>query len=237
MKKTHSISAFLAGVLAPLLLTSAVPSAVAASGRSVTIFPGVTIYLDDVKLDPTDANGKPVEAFIYNGTTYLPVRAVSEALGKPVQWDGKTHSVYIGKHSSDKPAVMLRDLDYFSGDHTLYYADSQNDNTGVTHLNCITRGLDRTYLIDGQYSALSGVLYQKYGWRAMSGEVKLNVYGDGALIYSYTYDGTGLRPVPFNVDLTGVLELRVKFTTTERYSNDSDAYSGVFALGDVGLWT
>ena len=38
-----------------------------------------------------------MEPFIYNGTTYLPVRAVGEALGKQVGWDGKTKTVYIGE--------------------------------------------------------------------------------------------------------------------------------------------
>jgi uncharacterized secreted protein with C-terminal beta-propeller domain len=52
----------------------------------------VNIYVDDVKLEPKDANGNPVEACVYNGTTYLPVRAVGEAYGKVVQWDGSTQS-------------------------------------------------------------------------------------------------------------------------------------------------
>ena len=41
----------------------------------------------------TPSNGEP---FIYDGTTYLPVRAVAEALGEVVDWDGNTNTVYIG---------------------------------------------------------------------------------------------------------------------------------------------
>ncbi|OOO00145.1 MAG: hypothetical protein ATN35_08820 [Epulopiscium sp. Nele67-Bin004] len=40
-----------------------------------------------------------VEPFIYNGTTYLPIRAVGEAFGKEVEFDSATGHVYIG----DKP--------------------------------------------------------------------------------------------------------------------------------------
>lgn len=75
------------------------------------------IYVDDARLDARDANGNPVEVFIYNGTTYLPVRAVGEAVGKAVQWESKTSSVYIGQHKSDKPAVWLDELDYFDSSY------------------------------------------------------------------------------------------------------------------------
>lgn len=34
--------------------------------------------------------------FIYQGTTYVPIRFVSESLGQKVTWDGKSKSIYIG---------------------------------------------------------------------------------------------------------------------------------------------
>ncbi len=40
--------------------------------RTITVYSGVDIYVDDARLDARDANGNPVEVFIYNGTTYLP---------------------------------------------------------------------------------------------------------------------------------------------------------------------
>lgn len=36
------------------------------------------------------------EPFTYEGTTYLPIRAVAEAVGKDVTWDGATKTVYLG---------------------------------------------------------------------------------------------------------------------------------------------
>lgn len=45
-------------------------------------------------------NGKDIACnpapFVKQGTTYVPLRAVAEALGEPVQWDGKSNSVIIG---------------------------------------------------------------------------------------------------------------------------------------------
>lgn len=39
------------------------------------------------------------EPFTYEGTTYLPVRAVAEAVGKDVKWDSKTQTVILGEAS------------------------------------------------------------------------------------------------------------------------------------------
>jgi hypothetical protein len=47
-------------------------------------------------MDPRDANGASVEPFTVNGTTYLPVRAIAEALGMEVSWDNGAKTVYIG---------------------------------------------------------------------------------------------------------------------------------------------
>ena len=52
-------------------------------------------------IDPKDANGQTVEPFIYNGTTYLPVRAVGTAIGKDVSWDGVEKVVYLGAKPGD----------------------------------------------------------------------------------------------------------------------------------------
>ena len=55
----------------------------------------ITIYLNGQKQVATDVNGKTVEPLIYQGTTYVPIRAVSEWLGKTVTWQGSTSSVLI----------------------------------------------------------------------------------------------------------------------------------------------
>ena len=108
MKQTHHTRSFLLGVLCAALAFSLAAPALAAAGRMIEIFGGVKIYVDDVQLNPTDANGNPIDVFVHDGTTYLPVRAVSEALGKQVQWDGSTRSVYIGRHGSVPAAGSFR---------------------------------------------------------------------------------------------------------------------------------
>lgn len=57
----------------------------------------ITIIIDGTKIEPVDANGNPVKPFVLDGTTYLPVRAVAEALNFDVEWDGDTRTVMIGE--------------------------------------------------------------------------------------------------------------------------------------------
>lgn len=57
----------------------------------------IKLVIDGVEVVPKDAVGNIVEPFVVDGTTYLPVRAVGEALGKEVTWDGNTKTVYVGE--------------------------------------------------------------------------------------------------------------------------------------------
>ena len=56
------------------------------------------LAVNDKPIVPTDVNGKTVDVLLYKGTTYLPVRAVANALDQAVAWDGASYSVYIGSH-------------------------------------------------------------------------------------------------------------------------------------------
>lgn len=47
----------------------------------------ITVNLDGKMLDLKSQDGQKVNVIVYNGTTYLPVRAFSNALGLNVDWD------------------------------------------------------------------------------------------------------------------------------------------------------
>lgn len=48
-----------------------------------------------------DVKGQRVYPIVYNGNTYLPVRAVAALMGEDVQWDNFSKTVYIGKTLSN----------------------------------------------------------------------------------------------------------------------------------------
>ena len=55
----------------------------------------IKVSLNGAVLSPVDNNGNPVEPFIINGTTYLPVRGIASALGLNVNWDSMTSTVTL----------------------------------------------------------------------------------------------------------------------------------------------
>ena len=219
-----------------LMFMGTVFPALAVAGKSITIYPGVNIYIDDQKFNPTDANGNPVEVFAYNGTTYLPVRAISKALGKPIQWESDTNSVYVGKHTGNKPAMWLSDLDYFEKEGYWTVGEKTKDNLGIEHEHSIDPTFSNnstdfiTYKINSQYSVLTGVLYWKYEGRDadpyMHHPVALTIYGDGKTLWSGNVNN-GIDPIEFSVNLTNISELKFVCSGYLRFA----------ALGDVGLWT
>ena len=81
------------------------------NGTSATLQKDVTyrdikIVVDGNEITPTDANGNPVEPFIMDGTTYLPVRAVANAFGKEVGWDDTTSTVYLEAQLTESNNVV-----------------------------------------------------------------------------------------------------------------------------------
>ena len=74
------------GVLTSFLVSMmVVPGFAAGIRKTITAYVGdIDIYVDNVLKIPTDANGNRVEPMIYDGTTYLPVRAISNMLGEEV---------------------------------------------------------------------------------------------------------------------------------------------------------
>jgi len=93
------IKGFIAGILCTTIVSGLVLTTSASQlTRLVEIaYNNIKICIDGIFIEPKDATGKVVEPFILDGTTYLPVRAVANALGKEVSWDNTTKTVYLGE--------------------------------------------------------------------------------------------------------------------------------------------
>jgi len=94
MKRFHKIPTIL--ITAALILCLAIPAL--AIGRTVNLeasYRDIIVSIDGVKIVPKDVLGNTVEPFLYNGTVYAPYRALAEALGYVVSWDGDTSTVSV----------------------------------------------------------------------------------------------------------------------------------------------
>ena len=101
----RNVRSFLAGCLVTLLLSGTIGAAAAYQRQATLDYTGIKITLDGQSITPTDANGNAVEPFAINGTTYLPVRAVANAMGLNVNWDQSTQTVKLTTPGASTPTT------------------------------------------------------------------------------------------------------------------------------------
>ncbi len=65
----------------------------------------ITIKLDGQVKTMADEQGARVYPISYDGTTYVPIRAVSSMLGIDVAWDQASYSVLLGKTGTAKDFI------------------------------------------------------------------------------------------------------------------------------------
>jgi len=82
-------------VMALVFMLILTVSAQSRTEQATLNFNNIIIMLDGEELIPRDVNGNAVEPFIINGTTYLPVRGIANALGLDVDWDDDANTVIL----------------------------------------------------------------------------------------------------------------------------------------------
>lgn len=125
----NQMKGFISGVLVTLLLVGSIGTAAATVGKASAEleYNNITVTMDGAPVNLVDANGNPVEPFIINGTTYLPVRAVAGALGLDVGWDAATKTVTLMRLSaSQDPGPILQPIRGHDPYMTVYVSDRSN---------------------------------------------------------------------------------------------------------------
>jgi hypothetical protein len=97
-----------------LLIATSLNVALAVSQISVTVDDGIKIIYNGKEQILKDANGNRVYPIVNDGTTYVPIRAVTQIFGENVSWDSTTRSVVLGR---DEGAPTSGDIFNF-GDGT-----------------------------------------------------------------------------------------------------------------------
>lgn len=200
------------------------------------VYPNVNLVVNNQRLIPKDSKGDIVEPFIYNDTTYLPVRAIGEALNKDVTWDDRTKTIRIEDRmgSNSKPHNSPTSPQHFleknkalggkdfvaeaGGTVRVNQADFSYSNRVFAPLNY--RGF---YNIDGKYSKMRGVLVHGDKGEGMYGH-NLLVNGDGKNLFNGSNylkskgfanglipNGDKNQPIEFEIDLSNISLLELDF--------------------------
>lgn len=224
------IKSTLCGVIIGAILTGGIASAYTTHTLYGVMTNGIRIVIDGKEIEPTDANGNIVEPAIYEGTTYLPVRAVAQAFGKAVYWDGQNYTVYLGDMDGELeyPTVELRDMKNISGGFST--TSKLTDNYGTRYKygeskNNFTGGLEE-YLLNMQYSRFKGILYVPEGTTKDGDLGYVSIEADGRTIYTSDALHKASRPIEIDVDTTGCNEFKITF----------NGFEGCLVLGNAGFY-
>ena len=137
----------------------------------------IKVLVNGVEITPCDGNGNPTEPFIMNstGTTYLPVRAVANALGLEVEWNPVSSTISLTSgaqpnYGVGEPAatyavrtekITYRDISI--------YVDGAKVNTSAEPF--IMNSNSTTYL---PLRAVAAALGLTVGWDSATSTVTLN---------------------------------------------------------------
>lgn len=170
----------------------------------------IKMVVNGVPVEPKDANGSKIEPFIYNGTTYLPVRAVGDAFGQEVTWDGNTKTVYIG--DAPNSTTYLTDVcppydyTYYHSDET-FEMDGKKYNAGSFYFHSInTMQGDALYNLDGKYKSLDFLVGHT---GSFSQEKIINIYLDGILSQTIVLEPNQLAE-NVHIPLNNALQMKIE---------------------------
>ncbi|MFJ7983092.1 copper amine oxidase N-terminal domain-containing protein [Lysinibacillus xylanilyticus] len=182
--------------------------------------------------------------FTYNGTTYVPLRFISEQLGSPVEWDSANQTINIGKTNEKSAFYPGRDLEYMNfqdsegSRHTDLFSYSYNDKTisdniGNEYSNYITisppTGSNNWSLLEfplnGQYNTFKTTLGLTKESKNLTKELKLEVFLDEKLFETYKFSAG---------DMPKDIELKIKGTNKIGFKLSRNEFSGYF--DEVGLF-
>ena len=137
MKQNGFWKGFGSGLILTVLIAALCVTATATAKRSIQVEDGIGITLNGARFTPRDANGKQVSVVLYNGTTYVPVRAISEAMGMDVSFNSATRTVVLT--TADRTASQQQGTTASTGNYITVERAKQialND-AGVAEANAV----------------------------------------------------------------------------------------------------
>ena len=220
-------------ILCAVLSTSVMAvAATRTETRQITF--GVRVNLNG-QLMQFPADSQP---FVMDGRTFLPVRAMADALGLPVDFNAATNTAYLGNRHAGARTPLNTAAPFFDSGGPWGTSVERLDSVsmgGVTYQNALrfrNTSLDggtrfSLHNLNGQFRMLTGYIGRVDG-SAMQ-DVTINFIGDGQLLHSYELRATDM-PTSVSVFVESVTQLRIEVTYPRRRTSTAAVDYAVVAF-------
>lgn len=172
MKK---IKIFLIGLLAGCMLMTATPALANSITQKIdVIFNSVQVQVNGEKIDAS--------TILYDGSTYLPMRKVVEAVGKDVEWNQETKTANIVEKTKDDAIIEPKEGDTVNDEFKII--KKENDIPIIAEKNGETY-----YTIN--YTLQLMQAYDEYTFDNKNGNISFVLFKDETVLLSnvsYTLD-------------------------------------------------
>ncbi len=153
-----------------------------------------TIMVDGVKQNFTDANGNEIDPMLYNGSTYLPLRAIGELMGKTVSWNGSTKTVTL---SGGNSTTIVTDADSFGSTTTQPSTSTTTNNSNLISAETAkSKALAHAGLKSGEVTFIQA----KLDWDDGRQVYDVEFYTADYMEYDYEIDARTGAVVSFDYD-------------------------------------
>lgn len=176
------------------------------------------IVIDENTCSFKDVNGDAVYPVLYQGSTYLPIRAIGEIMGKAVNWDNNSRTVTLGKQE-----LTVTDADSFntvSDSKT----DQNTDNNNQTVANKNTFGITKAKEI---VSEKLGIPVSKMKFTKEKAEID-----DGRKIYELEFVYAGIE---YEMEIDAATGELLKYDAEKADKHASVSYIGEEKAVDIAL--
>lgn len=201
----------MAGFISCLMLFACATTAfAAANGTTITgmLNGTVKMMLNGNEFIAKDDSGNTLLPITYNSRTYLPVRALGEALNVPIEYTPETNTIWIGGKNETVPVTTADQYkDYYATvitkDSALLTSPEKTYKWGITNNVPQSLATFGCYLMPlGKYESFAASVYLDEGVKMdLVIDIRKDTY-NGPVIKSYT-----LKPgetTNIEADITGV---------------------------------
>lgn len=151
---------------------------------------GVTVKYDGEAQTMYDANGAQVYPITYNGTTYLPARAIAAMFGIGVNWDGPSNTVLLGAGAVNTSPEIVGNYNGYTVTQLPYLANGITINSAsFTTTKATLNVTNNSGSAIGGNSTVAYTCYDEHGNLIKTSTFYLENMNDGeSAVVSFVFD-------------------------------------------------